>query len=174
MLGRNLSRNMSEKTTLADNSVDVVTAFQSFHWFEPNAALAEFHRILREGGRAALVWNERDWGDAFTAAYGAELKAALGEDHPAFSRQNAGKSSTIIANSPLFRNARELIFANSKRMTLEGLIGAALSASYVPKSGEAHEKLMLGLKRIHAQFSDASGCVEMVYKTEVMLAERTQ
>ena len=37
----------SEATTLPDGSVDLVTAAQAFHWFEPVATRAEFVRILR-------------------------------------------------------------------------------------------------------------------------------
>jgi SAM-dependent methyltransferase len=60
----------AEDTGLPDASADLVTAFQAFHWFDSEAAIAEMRRILRPGGRAALVYNERDERDAFTAGYG--------------------------------------------------------------------------------------------------------
>ncbi|MBD5635763.1 MAG: class I SAM-dependent methyltransferase, partial [Candidatus Eremiobacteraeota bacterium] len=50
----------AENTGLATGSVDVVGCFQAFHWFANAAPLAEFVRILRPGGRLAIVWNERD------------------------------------------------------------------------------------------------------------------
>ena len=49
----------SEATTLEDNSVNAVTAFQAFHWFDHAAVGAEFRRIVKPGGSAAVVWNER-------------------------------------------------------------------------------------------------------------------
>ena len=49
----------AEVTTLADKSVDIITAGQAFHWFDREKARAEFARILRPGGWVALVWNER-------------------------------------------------------------------------------------------------------------------
>ena len=49
----------AEATTLADDSVDFVTAGQAFHWFDAAASRVEFNRILRPGGYTALVWNAR-------------------------------------------------------------------------------------------------------------------
>lgn len=49
----------AEATTLADASADAVTNGQSWHWFDKPAAVAEFRRILRPGGRHAICsW---DW-----------------------------------------------------------------------------------------------------------------
>src|SRR5690606_18543158 len=49
----------AEATTLADASVDVVSAAQAFHWFDPATTRAEGTRILRPGGLAVLLWNLR-------------------------------------------------------------------------------------------------------------------
>ncbi len=49
----------AEATTLADTSVDLVTAGQAFHWFDQTRARQEFARILRAPRWVALVWNER-------------------------------------------------------------------------------------------------------------------
>ena len=50
----------AESMPLPDASVDVVACAQAFHWFDPGPALAEMARVLRPGGRIALVWNVRD------------------------------------------------------------------------------------------------------------------
>ncbi len=47
----------AESTGLGDQSVDMITVGQAIHWFEPTAAFAEFHRILKPGGPVGLVWN---------------------------------------------------------------------------------------------------------------------
>lgn len=54
-------RGSAEAIPLAASSVDTVTVAQAFHWFDLDPALAEMHRVLREGGGIALLWNEYDW-----------------------------------------------------------------------------------------------------------------
>jgi ubiquinone/menaquinone biosynthesis C-methylase UbiE len=50
----------AEALPLPEDSVDVVTIAQAFHWFDPVKALAEVRRVLRSGGHLFLVWNTRD------------------------------------------------------------------------------------------------------------------
>jgi SAM-dependent methyltransferase len=50
----------AEEIPLADASVDVVIAAQSFHWFDPDRALPEIDRVLRPGGRICLLLNQRN------------------------------------------------------------------------------------------------------------------
>src|SRR5262245_44915731 len=67
----------AERTGLAEATLDLVLCAQSFHWFRAKEALAEFRRVLRPGGRVALLWNERNLADPMTAAYYAALAEAV-------------------------------------------------------------------------------------------------
>ena len=49
----------AENTTLADKSVDFITAAQAFHWFDKVKVPLEFRRILRDNGHIVLIWNKR-------------------------------------------------------------------------------------------------------------------
>ena len=50
----------AEHTTLKENSVDLVTVAQAFHWFNKEAFKIECQRILKQKAHVALVWNSRD------------------------------------------------------------------------------------------------------------------
>ena len=49
----------AEALPLDDASVDAIVVAQAFHWFDGPAAVSEFHRVIRPGGRLGLIWNRR-------------------------------------------------------------------------------------------------------------------
>ncbi|TPX31265.1 hypothetical protein SmJEL517_g05379 [Synchytrium microbalum] len=44
----------------ADNSFDLITVAQAFHWFSNIESLREMHRVLKPAGSVALIWNMED------------------------------------------------------------------------------------------------------------------
>ncbi len=66
----------AEAVPLPDGSVDAVVVGQAYHWFTPQDALPEIHRVLREDGVLAALWNVRDertpWVAALSAVVGSE------------------------------------------------------------------------------------------------------
>jgi ubiquinone/menaquinone biosynthesis C-methylase UbiE len=54
------SASVAEQIPAPDHSFDVVVAAQSLHWFDLDLALPEINRVLKPGGRIAVVWNVRD------------------------------------------------------------------------------------------------------------------
>jgi SAM-dependent methyltransferase len=47
----------AEAIPLPDASVDAATAGQAYHWFDPDRAIPELHRVLRPDGGLGLIWN---------------------------------------------------------------------------------------------------------------------
>jgi SAM-dependent methyltransferase len=69
-------RGAAESIPLPDADVDVVTAAQAAHWFDPAPASAELRRVLRPGGAVTFVWNMRD----DRVPWSAELDALLARE----------------------------------------------------------------------------------------------
>ena len=65
-----------------------------------------------------------------------------------------------------FPSAERRAFANAQRLDLEGLLGRARSASYVPKTGAEGARLVELLEALHARHADAGGIATLVYETE--------
>jgi ubiquinone/menaquinone biosynthesis C-methylase UbiE len=157
----------AEKTGLPDTSVDLVTCFQAFHWFDPEASLSEFHRILKPSGRLALVWNNRDRTDPLTAGY-SDLVKQLSKHHPAEERLGAEQA---LQESQGFDHLQHQTFSYKQAMDLAGLVGRAQSVSYISKDPQTQQALMVGLQALYEQWADAQGLVYLAYRTEVFLAE---
>jgi SAM-dependent methyltransferase len=158
----------AEQTGLDSRSVDLITCCQAFHWFEPIATLSEFHRILKPGGRLALMWNERDETDEFTREHNAIISRAA--DHQFFDSPDR-KSAVPLEESSLFQNFRVYSFPYSRPLNLEGMIGLALSSSYIPKEGEAHDQMMAEFRSLYQRWATPSDSVSLVYRTNLYMAE---
>ena len=157
----------SEATNLPESSVDLVTCFQSFHWFNPVLTLPEFRRILRPSGRLAIVWNLRDRTDELTLAYTQIVKTASNH-HPAEKRERS--IEPLLASSD-FTNIQICDFVHKQDVDLPGLIGRAQSASYIPKSGPQLQQIISDLTELYKTHCGNQSFVSLVYKTRVYLAE---
>ena len=157
----------AENTNLPDASVDLVVCFQSFHWFDPTPTLLELRRILKPTGRLAVVWNDRERHDEFTQSYTRLIQIAS-NNHPAESRLI---SVDPLLASPLFPNVSCHTFAYRQELNKDGLIGRAMSSSYIPRSGWVQQQLVSDLGELYNRFCDENGLVYLVYRTSVYLAQ---
>lgn len=157
----------AEATSLPDTSVELVVCFQSFHWFNPQPTLLEFHRILKYKGRLAVVWNERDRHDEFTANY-TQIVQTASNNHPAEQRRVAVEP---LLTSLLFPNVQQYTFAYRQDLDLAGLIGRAMSTSYIPRTGEVHQQLISDLQQLYESSCDRNSRVYLSYRTIVFIAE---
>jgi SAM-dependent methyltransferase len=160
----------AEATGLPDGSVGLVLAATAFHWFRPREALHEFHRVLIPGGRLALLWNTRDRADPLTVGYIAAVHQVHGE-HPAERRRF--DPAVVAAAAGEFSPPRLLRIPHAQPLDRAGLIGRALSASYVPREGPGFVELTALLDALWRRHHDERGLVTMRYVTEVYLSERS-
>lgn len=159
----------AEATGLPDGCADAVLAAQAFHWFQPEAALAEFHRILKPDGWVALIWNERDESDPFTAAYGDVLRSGPGAAELERQRAAAGKA---LLSSDYFVATEVTTFPSSQELDEDEVLGRAFSASYAPKADSpAAGPFADALRQAFVRYQ-TSNRVRLCYVTTVYAGQR--
>lgn len=155
----------AEATSLPAGSVDLVTVAQAFHWFDLGATRAEFARILRPGGKAALVWNDRrTGGSAIAEGYEAILQAHAIDYREVAHRRIGSAEFDRFFGCGRWRTAA---FASHRDLDYESLRGRLLSASYAPRASSPASVPMLDALRRLFDAHQKDGCVRMEYDTRV-------
>ncbi|HLB86229.1 MAG TPA: class I SAM-dependent methyltransferase [Terriglobales bacterium] len=136
----------AEATTLADHSVDIITAAQAAHWFDREKARREFAGILKPGGWVVLLWNERRTDSTpFLRDY-EKLLLTHGTDY-----QDVRHEHTAVALAAFFAPSlfEARVFENRQEFDYPALEGRLLSSSYTPQSGHSnYEPMLRELRRI--------------------------
>ncbi len=119
----------AEATALRTASIDLVTAAQSFHWFNPPYALAEFARVLSSSGMLAILWNNRDVERSRFVDQFEQLVATYNRKYDREYRvQNWAQK---IAACGAFASAQHYRFEHTWRLSAEGFVGFTRSVSYI-------------------------------------------
>lgn len=117
----------AEAIPLPDASVDVVTAAQAFHWFDTPVALGEIARVLRPGGRLAILWNERDE----TTAWVAEMSRLIRWHERTVSRYQQVDWAHIVAKSGRYNELEERQVLWDQMLSRHLLAERVRSISYI-------------------------------------------
>src|SRR5271167_1588932 len=137
----------AEATTLRDASVDLVTVGQAFHWFDALEAQREFRRILKPGGWAVVVWQDRHMEDtAFASAYEGVLEK-YGIDYKKV--KDSYPEAEKMAHFFDAGSYQTVELPNAQSLDWEALQGRLRSSSYAPTAEHANfAPMMAELKRI--------------------------
>jgi SAM-dependent methyltransferase len=156
----------AESTGLAEAGADLVAVFQAFHWFDHRQALDEIVRILRPGGRAAVIYNERDESDPFTAAYGDLVRRYQTDETE---RRRADGLEAFAAFEGWVARRRVEV-RNEQRLDADGVLARARSTSYLPKAGAVAADLHDAIRALVAAHARDGGVV-MALRTIVVAAD---
>lgn len=140
----------AEATGLPDECVDVITASQAMHWFDPAKVLPEIARLLRPGGVFAAY--DVDWPPAIDAQVDAAFEAAdehlrdLAEGRDETPRWDKSGHLGRIVGSGLFRYARETCLHARETGDADRLLDLMRSQSHVAallREGRTEDELGL-------------------------------
>lgn len=158
----------AEATNLPAQSIDLITAGQSFHWFDQRRARLEFSRILKPDGYVVLVWNERRTdATSFLRAF-EQLILKYGTDYKEIRHENVYEDiAGFFAPGEYALN----IFDNHQRLDFTGLKGRLMSSSYVPAPGDRNfEAMIFELRTIFDQHRQADEVI-LEYDTKVYFGQ---
>jgi SAM-dependent methyltransferase len=127
----------AEAIPLPDADVDVVTAAQAAHWFDPARAAGELRRVLRPGGAVGLVWNMRDDRVAWSAGLDALLAA---EQVERFTPRDVAEGLARALDADL--EVHEAVAV--QHQTPEEVVAGLATRSYVGTMAEQRREQFLG------------------------------
>ena len=154
----------AETTTLPDHSVDAITVAQAFHWFDHAACKIEFARVLKPGGRIALLWNHRDQTKPLTREHGAlmlrhKVKNAVFLEH----------EHDVYAQ--FFSRYETFGFPHMQLLDEAALLSLTFSRSYSPKPGDSsYAALAQAVKALFAKHKQ-NGLVQYCYQTNIVIGD---
>jgi SAM-dependent methyltransferase len=155
---------VAEALPLADASADAITVAQAFHWFDGDAALREFHRVLRPGGALALAWNVRPLQEPIHAA----IEEILAPHRRGVPSHRSSRWREPFERTGLFGPLEERTFANEQHLDAGGLADRVGSTSFIAVLPDEERERVLA--SVRALVGD--GTVRVPYVTTVEVTER--
>ena len=157
-----------ESTPLPENSVDLITIAQAFHWLDEEKFKKEAGRILKNNGKAAVIWNN-SIKDEFSAARDAISRKYC----PSFRKGHAGKRTPEEGDDFLrhtyFRQVEVVSFANPFTMDLAAFQGNIRSRSYaLTPDNREYPAYMKELETLFHKFA-CDGKVTEQLETQIFL-----
>jgi SAM-dependent methyltransferase len=153
-------RSTAEATGLPDQSVDLITIAQTFHWLDPVATRLECERILKPNGAVALSWNRQANKTRFEEKYTAlRRQYRIGEHGPS-------QIDPLLIEAFFAPGAPDCrMFPNAQMLDFEGVKGQLLSKSYIPLPGhEGYDAMITDLIQLFVA-NNENGLVRIEYET---------
>jgi SAM-dependent methyltransferase len=158
----------AEALPLETASADAIVAAQAFHWFNVARAVAEFHRVLRDGGRVGVIWNERDTSVDWAGELDAIVEPYRGAGpHP--------RSQRDVEFGDRFGPPRHADFSHAQLVDLPTLRDRVASMSFVAVLPDAERARVLDrVVELVARHPATAGraAFSLPYRTHAFWADR--
>ncbi len=159
----------AESTGLEEKSVDLITAAQSFHWFDRSRARVEFRRILKPGGYVCLLWNDRV--QSTTSTFNEEYDRLCKK----YSSNYHGTGSSALDEehiSKFFVEAPDIyLLENAQYLDLDGVLSRYFSSSYaIGSTDQNYQELVTAFSEAFQKY-ETNGLVNIRYVTRIYLGK---
>lgn len=151
----------SDNTHLPEQSIDLITVAQAYHWFNKQPTEAEFLRILKPKSSIFLVWNLRENNTPFMKAY-EQLLIDFGTDYLQVSAEKTNKQNITFGN----HNFKTACFDNFQELSWQQLKSRLLSCSYIPTENEPNYQAMMNQLENIFNKNQRNGQIQLTYTTK--------
>lgn len=151
----------AEDIPVESGSVDAVTVFQAWHWFDAGAATAECARVLRPGGWLSLGWHHR----SEDVEWSRELSDIV-EHH-----ENQPEDQEAPPVGPEFEPYESKLFTYRMRQSIEDFVLHASTWSYVAIHPD-RARILDDVRALGRREADGDGMVELPWTTHCFRLRR--
>ncbi|HET6911427.1 MAG TPA: class I SAM-dependent methyltransferase [Mycobacteriales bacterium] len=144
----------AEALPVRDGVMDAVCASSSWHWVDPVQAVPEVARVLRDGGRLALIWTSRDREVEWVRSLD-RLRTSTdrGTDQQVLAQRRP--RDVVLPDPSPFVNAATASFTFSRPMTIDELVQWVGTYSGVLTAPPREREQ--GLQRVRTAVADRFG-----------------
>ncbi len=150
---------VAEALPLGQAEAHAIVAAQAFHWFDGEAALADWHRVLRPWGRLGLLWNVRDESVDWVACISAHIEPYQGSAP----RYRTGAWQRPFDGGRWFGPLNHRQWVNPQRLTREAIVDRVASISFVAAlAGPTRAHVLAGVRELLSTHPDTRDRDELV------------
>jgi SAM-dependent methyltransferase len=165
----------AEELPLPDSYADAVLVSTAWHWFDPERAVPEIARVLKDGGRLAIVWTTRDRDPDWVAELdvlrdgGAPESQAFAEARARLERHH---SVTLPARAR-FGTPEVASFSSSRSLSVQDTLDwVATNSRLITAAPEDREARLVRLRAALTRRSGDGGLVDMPVRSWCWRATR--
>jgi SAM-dependent methyltransferase len=144
----------AESIPLPDASVEAAFAAQAFHWFDPERALPELHRVIRSGGGLVLIWNWWDERDPLQRELGGLVGYAGLDPY----------RDDELPGAPHFRELRRTVVESAPESSPDALVGYLSTASmYLTMEPDERERHLAEVRAVAERYGERFPLPRLTY-----------
>jgi ubiquinone/menaquinone biosynthesis C-methylase UbiE len=163
-----------EAIPVPDASADGVFVSSAWHWLDPDQAVPEIARVLRDGGRLGVIWTSRDRRVDWVAELDVLRRPhAVRSAEDARSQLRRRHEVTLPGNAP-FENVASASFAFARTMTVDDAVDwLATYSGLITASAEERAAALARARQALLRRASADGMIEIPIRSACWRADRT-